>query len=314
MKMKQLRHFSVVMALALLTGASPFRVAADTQWRPEGFYPDTPAGTDRPVALTFDDGLMRHHTAAVLDALRARNLRATFFVSGHTIRRGTWHLIGRMAAEGHEIANHSWSHDLRMAIRRGSPADHEAWLLSEIVLTQIKVDIALLARDVDEFIALEQRVFRGFREKNPRDVQIKRAPGIYARHAALMQERGVVQGTHPVTLRWFRPPGGSPYLSTGFGESEIRAFTAATEQAGVRIALWHHSTRDSIPGQRSMQRRIADAQAAAGAAARDGGIILAHDRLNGRPLFSLLDAIGAIRDRMMTLDQMYLDIQTGKQP
>lgn len=61
------------------------------------------------VALTFDDGPHPVHTARLLDLLQAAQLRATFFVVG---KQAEAHpdLIGRVAAEGHELGNHTWSH------------------------------------------------------------------------------------------------------------------------------------------------------------------------------------------------------------
>ena len=60
------------------------------------------------IALTFDDGPVRQ-TATVLDALRARGARATFFVLGSMARQHPA-LLRRMLAEGHAIGNHSWNH------------------------------------------------------------------------------------------------------------------------------------------------------------------------------------------------------------
>jgi peptidoglycan/xylan/chitin deacetylase (PgdA/CDA1 family) len=64
------------------------------------------AGT---VTLSFDNGPEPEVTPAVLDVLRARGLRATFFVLGHKLaaRRA---LAERARAEGHWIGNHTWSH------------------------------------------------------------------------------------------------------------------------------------------------------------------------------------------------------------
>jgi len=63
-------------------------------------------------ALTFDDG-PGPYTAALLDLLEERGIVATFFVVGHNAERRPA-LIRRMLAEGHEVANHSYSHpDLR---------------------------------------------------------------------------------------------------------------------------------------------------------------------------------------------------------
>ncbi|HEX9965330.1 MAG TPA: polysaccharide deacetylase family protein [Allosphingosinicella sp.] len=66
--------------------------------------------TDRPmVALTFDDGPTEPGVAAALDSLRAGGARATFFLIGREAGERP-HLVRRIVAQGHEIANHSLSH------------------------------------------------------------------------------------------------------------------------------------------------------------------------------------------------------------
>ena len=66
--------------------------------------------TPRPrVALTFDDGPHPVYTKRLLDGLRSRGIRATFFVVGENIS-GSEELIRRMADEGHVIGNHTYSH------------------------------------------------------------------------------------------------------------------------------------------------------------------------------------------------------------
>ena len=61
------------------------------------------------IALTFDDGPDPVHTPAVLDILAAHGVRATFFLVGkHAYAHQ--HLARRIVAEGHQIANHTWSH------------------------------------------------------------------------------------------------------------------------------------------------------------------------------------------------------------
>ena len=60
------------------------------------------------VALTFDDG-PGPYTARLLDALKARNAKATFFVVGTRVNSYA-SLIRRMEAEGHVVGNHSQSH------------------------------------------------------------------------------------------------------------------------------------------------------------------------------------------------------------
>ena len=57
--------------------------------------------------LTFDDGPDPTTTPALLEVLRRRGARATFFLIG---ARAAAHpeLVARIAAEGHEIGNHTW--------------------------------------------------------------------------------------------------------------------------------------------------------------------------------------------------------------
>lgn len=61
------------------------------------------------AALTFDDGPDPVHTPQVLDVLRRHGARATFFMVGAQAARHPG-LVARIAAEGHEIGNHSWDH------------------------------------------------------------------------------------------------------------------------------------------------------------------------------------------------------------
>lgn len=61
------------------------------------------------LALTFDDGPDPAYTPKVLEVLEAVGVRATFFVVGKRAARAPG-LVREMAAAGHEIENHSWSH------------------------------------------------------------------------------------------------------------------------------------------------------------------------------------------------------------
>jgi peptidoglycan-N-acetylglucosamine deacetylase len=66
-------------------------------------------GKGRVVALTFDDGPNPDATPRILDALAARNVKATFFVLGRHADR--WpELVKRVADEGHTLGNHGWHH------------------------------------------------------------------------------------------------------------------------------------------------------------------------------------------------------------
>ena len=70
----------------------------------------TRIATSQPlVALTFDDGPHPGLTPQLLDILSAYGVRATFYVIGSRAVRHP-RLVARIAAEGHEIGNHTWSH------------------------------------------------------------------------------------------------------------------------------------------------------------------------------------------------------------
>lgn len=61
------------------------------------------------VAITFDDGPRRDATGRLLDELALREVQATFFLVGYRIS-GNEGLIRHMAAEGHQIGVHTYSH------------------------------------------------------------------------------------------------------------------------------------------------------------------------------------------------------------
>ena len=61
------------------------------------------------IAMTFDDGPSAVLTPKLLDILAAHHIKATFFVLGEMVAEHP-EILARAAREGHEIANHSWSH------------------------------------------------------------------------------------------------------------------------------------------------------------------------------------------------------------
>ena len=61
------------------------------------------------IALTFDDGPCAGYTEPILEILRRRGVKATFFVCGRNVERNP-ELLRRIQAEGHTIGNHGYSH------------------------------------------------------------------------------------------------------------------------------------------------------------------------------------------------------------
>lgn len=70
------------------------------------------------VALTYDDGPDPRSTPAILDLLARHDRRATFFVLGAQAQAAPA-LVGRLAAEGHEVAVHGWTHHCTQLLRPG---------------------------------------------------------------------------------------------------------------------------------------------------------------------------------------------------
>src|ERR1700679_239695 len=65
-------------------------------------------GTRKSIALTFDDG-PSESTPDLLEYLEQEGVVATFFQCGMHVKRLP-HIAGQVAAAGHEIGNHSYSH------------------------------------------------------------------------------------------------------------------------------------------------------------------------------------------------------------
>ena len=105
---------TAIMAAPALVGHAQAQARLDFTI-PEGITQGGPTTitrvpTDQPVvAMTFDDGPHETLTPQLLDMLAARNIRATFYVVGRRVNMYP-RLTERIAAEGHEIGNHSWSH------------------------------------------------------------------------------------------------------------------------------------------------------------------------------------------------------------
>lgn len=61
------------------------------------------------IALTFDDGPSTVWTPALLDGLKERGVKATFFLIGENADKNP-EIVKRMAEEGHLIGNHTYHH------------------------------------------------------------------------------------------------------------------------------------------------------------------------------------------------------------
>ncbi len=65
---------------------------------------------ERAVYLTFDDGPTAGVTNEVLDVLKAKNAKATFFCVGEMAKKNP-DLLLRIKKEGHSVGNHTMNHE-----------------------------------------------------------------------------------------------------------------------------------------------------------------------------------------------------------
>jgi peptidoglycan/xylan/chitin deacetylase (PgdA/CDA1 family) len=88
-------------------------------------FPQTLPLADKEVVLTFDDGPTPPTTKRVLAALANECVRATFFLIGQSAAAHS-DLVRTMAAAGHSIGHHSWSHPNLGRIPRAAANDNIA--------------------------------------------------------------------------------------------------------------------------------------------------------------------------------------------
>ena len=94
------------------------------------------------VALTFDDGPDTEITGRILDTLKEKNVKATFFMLGIMVEKMP-DMAKRVAKEGHEVETHSLRHaNLSQMNREGVIADLEQ--SRQIMKDMIGVDVKIL--------------------------------------------------------------------------------------------------------------------------------------------------------------------------
>jgi peptidoglycan/xylan/chitin deacetylase (PgdA/CDA1 family) len=131
-------------------------------------FPQSLPLRDHEVVLTFDDGPWPPTTAKVLGELAQQCVRATFFLIG---KNASEHpdLVRRIAAQGHTIGHHTWSHRSLMRIE---PAETKA--------------------EIEQGIAAVERALHGVASTIP-TTPFFRFPGFESTPATLefLQSRGI---------------------------------------------------------------------------------------------------------------------------
>lgn len=102
--------FSGIILISLLMGFYKFALHSNMEyWVKNRLVINRVNTSEKTVALTFDDGPDPAATPAVLESLAKHDVRATFFVVGKHAKAQP-ELLKKMAAAGHELGNHSYSH------------------------------------------------------------------------------------------------------------------------------------------------------------------------------------------------------------
>jgi peptidoglycan/xylan/chitin deacetylase (PgdA/CDA1 family) len=124
---------------------------------------------DHEVILTFDDGPWPSTTPKVLAALALECVRATFFLIGKPAAEHP-DLVRRIAAEGHTIGHHTWTHRSLLRIRSGEATE-----------------------EIDRGISAVEMALHGVSTKVP-STPFFRFPGFESTPAILdnLQSRGIV--------------------------------------------------------------------------------------------------------------------------
>jgi peptidoglycan/xylan/chitin deacetylase (PgdA/CDA1 family) len=130
---KKLGLALVLLGLLVASAVIAFQASRSRTWQAFGEIVPR-VETDEPiVALTFDDG-PTDATDEVLAHLAAANASATFFLTGREMADRP-DLAAKIAGAGHEIGNHSWSHE-RMVLKSA------AWMRDELERTDEQIRAA----------------------------------------------------------------------------------------------------------------------------------------------------------------------------
>ncbi len=87
-----------------------FRYPVPQQFQGKKVEKVTLKNNQRVVALTFDDGPWPETTEQILEILQKNKIKATFFWVGAALKNHS-EIAKKVAQAGHEIANHTWSHN-----------------------------------------------------------------------------------------------------------------------------------------------------------------------------------------------------------
>ena len=147
----------------------------------------------RVVALTYDDGPHAKLTPQLLDILKRENVRATFFVLGSLVEAYP-QIVQRMAADGHEVANHTWDHPRLPS------------LSAEKLDRQIRETTAIIEKNTGQKVTIMRPTYGLYNERVKNDLLEKYRldmilwsvdPNDWKKPGANTVARRLIEGAHP---------------------------------------------------------------------------------------------------------------------
>src|SRR6476659_6194008 len=104
-----MKRIAIIVVAVLVVAAVLFRISKARTFQFFGEIVPRVETNEKVVALTFDDG-PAPEVRPLLDTLVAKKVKATFFLIGAQIAEDPAD-ARRIVADGHQVGNHSWSHD-----------------------------------------------------------------------------------------------------------------------------------------------------------------------------------------------------------
>jgi cellulose synthase/poly-beta-1,6-N-acetylglucosamine synthase-like glycosyltransferase/peptidoglycan/xylan/chitin deacetylase (PgdA/CDA1 family) len=177
------------------------------------------------ISLTFDDGPDPVYTPAILDVLREKGVKATFFVIGSSVIRYP-ELTRRIVEEGHELGNHTFTH-----------SD-----LTKLPTSLVRLELSATERAVQTVTGRSMLLFRP--PYTPGDIALTPSQ---ARVLKIANE----DGYHAVGMEldprdWYTP------TASGIAEKTIRM---ALEGAGSMVLL-HDAGGNRLPTVQALREII----------------------------------------------------------
>lgn len=171
------------------------------------------------IVLTFDDGPDAVWTPKILDILKEKDVKATFFVIGVNGQENP-DLIKRIVAEGHEIGNHSFTHPN----------------LGEVPQTVTSVELNATQRLIESLTGRSTRLFRApyFGDAEPRTPN-EVEPTVLAQNLGY-----ITVGLHIDPDDWkLTDDDGKPRTADDLVNETLKAASIQTPEARGNIVLLH---------------------------------------------------------------------------